>query len=247
MRVNSIELFQKSYLEKLCILPFHFQLLWRHCQVYDDLSSNSLYPSLFLSQPSDKFYRSGRKKKKTVLERGVVQHLILCTPSPQIKTILWEVTKRRESTNRKQTVDLNCSDYFTHDKMVSLSSPSGKGDFSERGAFSWGYWGKSALSPTKYIKNGRVLWSNIKQIFGIKHSVKWSGHDWGRKLFMVKMKKIIQTKFNNCGLEHYYKLNAILRWHNHIILTTSWVKISIILIQSWCFLFTTKALGCFKF
>lgn len=44
---------------------------------------------------------------------------------------------------------------------------------------------------------------------------------------MVKMKKLIQTKFNNCGLEYYYKLNAILRWHNHIIWTTSWEKISI--------------------
>ena len=109
-------------------VSFNFKCTVKSMMIHFQIDSPSSLPPPppSSSHPSNITSSFGRaEQKKRVLEQGRVQYScyfinpILCTPSPQIKTItiLGKMTKRRESKNRKQTFNFNCSDYCANDKL----------------------------------------------------------------------------------------------------------------------------------
>ena len=117
LQVNSTELFHKLCLGKLSILLFHSTL--PECTVKSMMINFQIPSSPPLSPLEyDKFFRSGRKDKdRSTGVRGSTVQLSLCQPhslhpfpSDKDKNILGEMAKRRGSTNKRKTFNLNCFD-----------------------------------------------------------------------------------------------------------------------------------------
>ena len=121
----------------------------------------------------DKFFRSGRKDKdrSTGVRESAVQ-LSLCQPhslhpfpSDKDKNILGEMAKRRGSTNKKKTFNLDCFDYCTHDKLQEwppLPLPQKKGEFFEKGGiFSADSGGKNYPHPKKIC----IKWESVMVLY----------------------------------------------------------------------------------
>ena len=115
LQVNSTELFHKLCLGKLSILLFHSTL--PECTVKSMMINFQIPSSPPLSPLEyDKFFRSGRKDKdrSTGVRESAVQ-LSLCQPhslhpfpSEKDENSLGEMAKRRGSTNKRKTFNLNC-------------------------------------------------------------------------------------------------------------------------------------------